>query len=156
LKRATAEGGRPEPPGIGFGPIIVGVFAIAGGVFAHLWSQSRDRENRREQTRRELYLAVIALILEDSKVIAETDQPRSMPTLEHQAKQHSIRHRLMLLAPKSVFNAYNSYHSEVFKQTTHPDAGTRHFVTKARDNLITDMRADIDGNKDETGFTLEA
>jgi hypothetical protein len=67
LKRATAEGGRPEPPGIGFGPIIVGVFAIAGGVFAHLWSQSRDRENRREQTRRELYLAVIALILEDSK-----------------------------------------------------------------------------------------
>jgi hypothetical protein len=137
------------------GPIIVGVFAIAGGFFAHLWSQSRDRENRREQTRRELYLDVVALILDDSKVIAETAQPRSMPTLEHQAKQHSIRHQLMLLAPKGVFDAYNSYHSEVFKQTTHPDLATRHFVTKTRDKLIREMRTDVGGNKDETGFQLE-
>jgi hypothetical protein len=92
------------------GPIIVGLFAIAGGFFAHLWSQSRARENRREQTRRELYLDVIALILEDSVLIAKTDLPRSMPPLDHQAKQHSVRHRLMLLAPRSIFDAYNSYH----------------------------------------------
>jgi hypothetical protein len=137
------------------GPIIVGLFAIAGGFFAHLWSQSRDRENRREQTRRELYLDVVALILEDSVLIAKTDLPRSMPSLDHQAKQHSVRHRLMLLAPRSVFNAYNTYHSEVFKQATHPDLATQRFVTEARDKLIEQMRADVGGNKDETGLKLE-
>jgi hypothetical protein len=127
--------------------IVAGIFAVVGVFVGQRWSEMRERRNRRDELKLELYLEVVPLIIEDQKTIVETDMPRSMPSLEHQGKQHSIRHRLMLLAPDSVLMAYNDYHSEVFKQTTQPDSTNRHFVTEARERLIKAMRPDIDGRR---------
>ena len=88
--------------------IIAGIFALVGVFVGQRWTEIRERRNRRDELKLELYLDVVPLIIDDAKTIAKTGEPRVMPPLEHQGKQLSIRHRLMLLAPNAILDAYNT------------------------------------------------
>src|SRR5580704_3670921 len=100
--------------------IVGGLIAGASGFLGHLWTEKRERRNRRDELMLDLYVEVIGLIIDDEKVMATTTEPRSMPSLDHQAKQYSISHRLKLLGSVAVQAAYKEYHGWVFKETTHP------------------------------------
>jgi hypothetical protein len=135
---------------------IAGAFfgsLIAGGIIANWtqhWIENRERRNRRDDLRLDLYVEVVDLVLDNEVALAERGAEGLTAPLELQTKRLGIFYRLKLLGSQPVQNAYDTYRLLVFKETAHP---IKHRppdpeeVTRARDKLIELMANDIQGIK---------
>lgn len=105
---------------------IAGAFfgsLFATGIVAWLtqkWIERRERRQRRDELRVELYLEVVDLILNNEVSIAGRGSEGAIPPLELQRKRLRIGHRLKLLGSPSVREAYDDYRRLVFEETVHP------------------------------------
>lgn len=128
--------------------------AVLGGLVASLivayltqrWIEKRERRNRRDELRLELYLDIVDLILDNERELAERTEEGKTPTVDLQLKRISISHRLMLLGSPHVKEAFKQYRDLIFTRTV-PPLGAReasdHQATVARDNLIKAMVNDV-------------
>ena len=122
---------------------------LATGVVAYLtqwWIEGRELRNRRDQSRLELYLEVIDLVLDNELAIAQRGSEGSIASIELQTQRLRISHRLILLGPQTVNDAYNRYRTLVFQETAHdrlnrpsnPDD-----VVNARNKLLELMASEV-------------
>ena len=122
---------------------------IATGIVAFLsqkWTENRERRNRRDELRLELYLEIVDLVLDNELALAQRSADGKIAPIELQTKRIRIAHRLKLLASQCVRDAYEPYRLLVFQETEHsrenwpedPDE-----VSDARDNLIDAMAHDM-------------
>jgi hypothetical protein len=122
---------------------------VGGGVVAYLTQRlTRDRELRKRlhELRVDLYLEVIDLVLDNQIAIAQSGRDGAIAPMDLQLRRLRTSHRLKLLGPSRVNEAYRKYHSLVFQETAHPvedrplDPAE---VDGARDRLIEEMVLDV-------------
>jgi hypothetical protein len=110
------------------------------------WIETRERRNRRDDLRLQLYLDVVDLVLENERALAHSDATGRFPPEDLQTRRIHISHRLTLLASPAVQEAYQQYARVVFQETAQ-DLQFRskdpHEVVRARDRLIHAMAADM-------------
>ena len=122
---------------------------MASGIVAYLtqrWIEKRERRNRRDDLRLELYLEVVDLVLDNELALAKRGSQGEIPPLELQTKRIRISHHLKLLGSAPVRAAYDKYRKLVFDETAHsrehrPDDPEE--VVRARDKLIEAMGKDV-------------
>jgi hypothetical protein len=121
---------------------------IASGIVAYLtqnWIEKRERRNRRDDLRLELYLKAVDLVLDNELALAKRGTEGTIAPAELQTKRLRISHRLKMLGSQPVREAYDAYGRLVFQETAHsvqdrpknPDD-----VVRARDHLIELMAKD--------------
>ena len=121
---------------------------IASSVVAYLsqnWIEKRERRNRRDDLRLELYLEVVDLVLDNELALAERGAEGTIAPVELQTKRLRISHRLKLLGSQPVRDAYDAYRQSVFQETAHPVENRPKDpddVVRARDHLIELMAKD--------------
>lgn len=108
-------------------------------------TEKRERRNRRDQLRLDLYVDVVDLVLDNELAIAERGTESTIPPVELQTKRIRISHRLKLLGSQGVREAYDGYRSLVFQETARSIEfrSKRDEVDAARDKLIELMSRDI-------------
>lgn len=122
---------------------------IASAIVAYLtqtWIERRERRNRRDDLRLELYLEVVDLVLDNEFAIAERGADGKIAAAELQTKELRISHRLKLLGSEPVQVAYRTYRNLVFQETAHPleeRPRNPNDVVDARDRLIDVMAKDV-------------
>ena len=112
------------------------------------WIERRERRNRRDDLRLGVYTEAIDLIIENEKAMSEAgDGTENSPfgPLDLQIRQRNISHRLKLLAPTSVQEAYRSYAKLVFQEMQPVGERPRNpdDVVRAREALIDAMARDF-------------
>ncbi len=126
--------------------VLVG--GVLGAFFTQKWIEARERRNRRDELRLELYLEVVDLVLNNELAIAERGTESSIPKVDLQTKRLRTSHKLKLLGSKAVQADYKIYGDLVFQETSLPvqdrpkDPGE---VVRIRDRLIELMAKDIQG-----------
>ena len=108
--------------------------------------ERRERRNRRDELRLELYLEVVDLVLDNELAIAECGAEGDIAPAELQTKRLRISHRLRLLGANSVVSGYDAYCGLVVKETALPieqRPNNPDDVVQARDNLIEVMAKDV-------------
>ena len=121
---------------------------VASGVVGYLtqkWIESRERRNRRDELRLELYLEIVDLVLDNEFEIARRGIEGEIPAVDIQKKRLRISHRLKLLGSQEVREAYREYTQLVFQETARPvehRPENPNDVVEARDDLIAAMSKD--------------
>lgn len=109
-------------------------------------TERRERRNRRDELRLDLYLEVVDLVLDNQIALAERGAVGAIAPVELQTKRLRISHRLKLLGSPNVRKAYDAYHHLVFQETAHPIENrpqNPNDVDDARDQLIDLMAKDV-------------
>jgi hypothetical protein len=125
---------------------------VAAAIVAFLtqwWIEKRERRDRRDELRLQLYLDVVDLVLDNQLELATRGIEGKIPPTELQAKQFGIHHRLRLLGPQHVLTTYDEYVLLVFKSTAHPiqdRPSDPEAVTHARERLIDAMAGVVQGD----------
>lgn len=127
-----------------------GFAALAGGgIVAYLtqrWTMDRELRKHLHSLRIDLYLEVIDLVLDNQMAIAQSGRDGAIAAVDLQLKRLRTSHRLKLLAPAQVNEAYREYRGLVFRETAQPledrplDPAE---VDRARDRLIETMVLDV-------------
>ncbi|NOX55937.1 MAG: hypothetical protein GXP27_16135 [Planctomycetes bacterium] len=87
---------------------VAGAFCgglLASAIVAYLtqkWIEKRERRNRRDDLRLELYFEVLDLVLANELALAERGSEAQIDRVELQTKRLRISHRLKLLASRPV------------------------------------------------------
>jgi len=122
---------------------------IASAIVAYLtqrWIEKRERRNRRDDLRLELYLEVVDLVLDNELAIAERGADGHIAPVEIQTTRLRISHRVKLLGSEPVQDAYGAYRKLVFQETALPiehRPQNPDDVVDARDRLIDLMADDV-------------
>lgn len=132
---------------------------MAAGLVAYLtqrWIEKRERRDRRDELRLELYVDVVDLVLKNETVLASRSGRVEIPPNDLQTERLRIQHCLKLLASDVVRNAYGEYRKLIDSEnaqsiqyrSNNPDGHiSRDDVDKARDILIELMSAEIQGKR---------
>ena len=128
--------------------VLVGSLLSAGFVawLTQVLIQRRERRGRRDDLRRDLYLDIVDLVLDNELVIAESGMEGKLPPPKIQSKRIRAAHRLKLIGSKRVREAYDEYDRLVFQETAQPlqfRSKDPHEVVRAREALIAAMAADV-------------
>lgn len=132
----------------GLAGAVVGslVAGIAVAYLTQRWIEHRELRLHLHGLRLDLYLEVIDLVLDNQMAIAQSGREGAIPPVELQLKRLRVSHRLKLLAPSRVNEAYREYHRLVFRETAQPvenrplDPAE---ADRARDRLIDQMVLDV-------------
>jgi hypothetical protein len=114
--------------------LVGGAVGLFASYLGQLWTEKRERRNRRDDLRLSLYLDVIAFVhdneAEVSRITAEfwrgdqTGTPREerslTPSVEMQSKRKGIIDRLTLLGSKAVQEAFKEYDAQVYFEGVDP------------------------------------
>ena len=127
--------------------IMLGFF---GGLIVAYHTQKliekRERRNRRDDLRLELYLDVVDLVLDNERELAERSPEGKTASMELQTKRKRISHRLKLLASKIVQDAYKAYHELMVQETEYSVKDRPKNIAgvhRAQDQLIKLMAKDV-------------
>lgn len=133
------------------GGIVCSLFAAVIVVYlTQKLIEKRERRNRRNDLRLDLYRDIVALVLDDERGLAERGSDGQIPPVELQTKRIRVFHLLKLLGSQAVRDAYDKYRKLVFQETEYsleyrpkdPDE-----VVRARDELIEAMAKEVQGQK---------
>jgi hypothetical protein len=105
------------------------------------WIEKRERRDRRDDLRLQLYLNVVDLVMDNEWGLAERGFEGQVPPRDIQTKRIHIRHRLKLLGSPPVLDAYEKYR-ELVSQSTENPTGQRpetSDVVDAREQLFDTM-----------------
>jgi hypothetical protein len=122
---------------------------IASGIVAYLTQQlieKRERRNRRDELRLDMYLEVVDIILENEQVLGERAAEARIPPIDIQIKRLRILHRLKLLGSLQVQAAYTEYDKLVFQSTVQEiqfRPRNPEDVSQSRDRLVQLMAKDV-------------
>ena len=114
--------------------------------FTQKWIEGRERRDRRDRLRLELYLDVVDLILDNELALAKRGSEGQFPPVDLQVKRYGISHRLKLLGSRDAQAAYQEYSRLVFQETAHPverRPEDPNEVFRARERLISVMATDM-------------
>lgn len=126
-----------------FGSLVA---AVVVAWFTQKWTAGRERRNRRDNLRLDLYLEIVDLVLDNDLALASRTAASSIPPVELQRKWYRVSHRLKLLGSQPVKEVYDAYNSLVFQKTAHPvefRSRDPKEVVRARDRLIEAMANDV-------------
>jgi hypothetical protein len=101
------------------GYVIVG--GLRGSWLTQFWIGRRERGQRRDDLRLDLYLEVVDIVLDNELAIAKRGRDAAFPPEELQVKRIRIEHRLKLLGSPQVQAAFRAYSNLVFQETTYPE-----------------------------------
>ena len=133
--------------------------ALGGAIFGSLiaaaivawwtqkWIEGRERRNRRDDLRLDLYQEIVDIVLDNELILATRGSEGDNPSVELQRKWFRVSHRLKLLGSKSVKEAYQTYSILVFQEAAHPiqfRPRDPNEVVRARDRLIDAMAKDVE------------
>jgi hypothetical protein len=122
---------------------------IAAGIVAwwtQKWIEGRERRNRRDDLRLDLYQEIVDLVLDNDELLARRSAEGENPPVELQKKWFRVSHRLKLLGSQPVKEAYHAYYMLVYKETAHAiqfRPRDPNDVVRARDQLIEAMAKDV-------------
>ena len=114
--------------------------------FTQKWTEGRERRNRRDNLRLDLYLKIVDLVLDNDLLLAKRTAEGDIPPIEIQRKWFGAEHRLKLLGSQPVKDAYHVYYTLVHKEVDHPiqfRPEDPNEVYRARDRLIELMASDV-------------
>ena len=102
--------------------ILIGSLMGAGIVafLTQYWAGKRERRDRRDNLRLELYQNVVDLVMGNECELAERGFEGKIPPREIQTKRIHIRHRLRLLGSPLVLDAYEKYKELIGQSTENP------------------------------------
>ena len=130
---------------------LVGAFLgslVATGIVTFLaqrWIEKRERRNRRDHLRLELYLEIVDLVRDNEFALAERGLDGKIPPGELQGKRVRIFHRLKLLGSVTAKDLYDTYRQLVSQATALPieDRPDEDEIDGARDRLVDAMAKDL-------------